>query len=180
MFHSVRPYFLALINLFFPPSIHHLVSRPVSLCPTATASWTTCPLFAHCGPSRFLLFFSLLFYCHPLSFFNYSLTPTHTKNTSLCVHGPFRLEIIECTVAPVAMEDSDHEVQSSSDEHDSCPTSPNRSRDHNADQVLATSFDLPLDTAPQPLAAWLLANLATTNGHSTTLAALLLLTSGHH
>lgn len=140
--------FLALINLFFPPpSIHHLVSCPDSLCPTAATSWTTCPSLAHCGPSRFLLL--PLFMSPFVLFFPIVLPPKHTQK-NLTVRGPFRLEIIECTVAPVAMEDSDHEVQSSSDERDSCPTSPNRSRDHDADQVLATSCDLPPHSATEP------------------------------
>ena len=39
------------------------------------------------------------------------------------------LAFAECTVAPVAMEDSDHEVQSSSDERDSCPASPHGDED---------------------------------------------------
>lgn len=77
----------------------------------------------------------------------------------MCAWPLFGLKIIECTVAPVAMEDSDHEVQSSSDEHDSCPASPNHSRDHNADQVLDISCNF-LDTVSQYLIAWLLANLA--------------------
>lgn len=45
------------------------------------------------------------------------------------------MEIAEFTVAPVAMEDSDHEHPSSSDEQDSCPASPNQSRHHDAEQV---------------------------------------------
>ncbi|XP_045076468.1 septin-5-like isoform X2 [Coregonus clupeaformis] len=36
----------------------------------------------------------------------------------------------ECTVAPVAMEDSDHEAHSSSDDLDSPPPSPGHTRDH--------------------------------------------------
>ncbi|XP_041732314.1 septin-5 isoform X1 [Coregonus clupeaformis] len=36
----------------------------------------------------------------------------------------------ECTVAPVAMEDSDHEAHSSSDDQDSAPPSPDHTRDH--------------------------------------------------
>lgn len=56
---------------------------------------------------------------------------------------PFWLEIAECTVAPVAMEDSDHEVHSSSDEQDSCPASPNPSRDHDAEQVTVTLLKTP-------------------------------------
>ncbi|XP_042153304.1 septin-5-like isoform X1 [Oncorhynchus tshawytscha] len=39
-------------------------------------------------------------------------------------------EIAECTVAPVAMEDSDHEAHSSSDDLDSAPPSPDSTRDH--------------------------------------------------
>lgn len=57
-------------------------------------------------------------------------------NPSMC--APFWLEIAECTIAPVAMEDSDHEAHSSSDEQDSCPDSPNQSRDHDAEQVPLT------------------------------------------
>lgn len=94
------------------------------------------PLFAYCGSPRFPLLppfpvtLCRFFNCPPLP--------------CVCVcMAPLWLEIIECTVAPVAMEDSDHDVQSSSDEHDSCPTSPNHSRDHNADQVLDASCDLP-------------------------------------
>lgn len=138
--------FLALMNLFFPPPTPPstiLCPAPDSLCPTAATSWTTCPSLAHCGPSRFRL---LPLFMSPFVFFfsDRSPAPTQKKKKFLKTHrvcaGPFRLEIIECTVAPVAMEDSDHEVQSSSDERDSCPASPNRGRDHDADQVLATSL----------------------------------------
>lgn len=85
-------------------------------CCTTPGSWITCTPFPsprHMTP----LFFSLL------------IKPLH-----MC--APFWLEIAECTVAPVAMEDSDHEVNSSSEEQDSCPASPNHSRDHEAEQVL--------------------------------------------
>ncbi|XP_043976469.1 septin 4b isoform X2 [Gambusia affinis] len=56
----------------------------------------------------------------------------------------FRLQvqqITECSVAPLAMEDSDHEPSSSSDEQDSCPSSPNQIRHHNAAQHLSHSDD---------------------------------------
>lgn len=67
--------FLASINLFFfPPSIHHLVSCPDSLCPTAATSWTTCPWLAHCGPSRFLL---LPLFMSPFVFFFKLFPQTH-------------------------------------------------------------------------------------------------------
>lgn len=55
-----------------------------------------------------------------------------TLHKTLVMRPPFWSEIAECTVAPVAMEDSDHEAHSSSDEQDS----PNHSRDHDAEQVL--------------------------------------------
>lgn len=144
--------FLALMNLFFfhPPPSTILCPAPDSLCPTAATSWTTCPSLAHCGPSRFLL---LPLFMSTCVFYSLRLfpRPKHTKTkTSLCVRGSFRLEIIECTVAPVAMEESDHEVQSSSDERDSCPASPNRGRDHDADQVLATPCALPPHSATEP------------------------------
>ncbi|XP_048119912.1 septin 4b isoform X4 [Alosa alosa] len=42
-------------------------------------------------------------------------------------------EMAECTVAPVAMEDSDHEADSPSDEQDSAPTSP-EPKEHEAEQ----------------------------------------------
>lgn len=58
----------------------------------------------------------------------------------LCLCAPLWLEIAECTVAPVAMEDSDHEVHSSSDEHDSCPGSLNPDED----QVLENKVISPL------------------------------------
>ncbi|XP_045580505.1 septin-5 isoform X3 [Salmo salar] len=48
----------------------------------------------------------------------------------LQMHVPSWLEIAECTVAPVAMEDSDHEAHSSSDDLDSAPPSPGHTRDH--------------------------------------------------
>lgn len=41
------------------------------------------------------------------------------------------------------MEDSDHEAHSSSDEQDSCPVSPNHSRDHDAEQVPVTPQKTP-------------------------------------
>ncbi|XP_076138744.1 septin 4b isoform X5 [Alosa pseudoharengus] len=44
----------------------------------------------------------------------------------------------ECTVAPVAMEDSDHEADSPSDEQDSAPTSP-EPKEHEAEQVQSSS-----------------------------------------
>lgn len=66
-------------------------------------------------------------------------SPHMTLIKPLHVCAPFWLEIAECTVAPVAMEDSDHDVHSSSDEQDSCPASPStHSRDHDAEQVLVT------------------------------------------
>ncbi|XP_047449420.1 septin 4b isoform X2 [Mugil cephalus] len=50
-------------------------------------------------------------------------------------------EIAECSLAPVAMEDSDHEPLSS-DEHDSCPASPNHSKEHDdAEQHSSHSED---------------------------------------
>lgn len=45
------------------------------------------------------------------------------------------LEMAECAVAPVAMEDSDHEVDSASDEQDSVPASP-EPRMHEVEKVL--------------------------------------------
>lgn len=132
--------FLASIN-FFPPFHPPSCVLPRFTLSHGDTSWTTCPLFAHCGASRFLLLppFPVTLCC----FFNCPPLPPNTKNSPCVCMAPFRLEILECTVAPVAMEDSDHEVQSSSDEHDSCPTSPNHSRDHNADQVLDIFCDLP-------------------------------------
>lgn len=62
--------------------------------------------------------------------------PTPIKPLHVC--APFWLEIAECTLAPVAMEDSDHEVHYSSDEQDSCPASPNHSRGHDDEQVQVT------------------------------------------
>lgn len=53
--------------------------------------------------------------------------------------APFYLEIAECAVAPVAMEDSDHEVHSSSDEQDSCLGSPYHSRNYDDEQVPVTT-----------------------------------------
>lgn len=64
--------------------------------------------------------------------------PVIHPDTPLHMCAPFGLEIAECTVAPVAMEDSDHEVHSSSDEQDSCPASPNHNRDHDVEQVPVT------------------------------------------
>ncbi|XP_031651632.1 septin-5 isoform X3 [Oncorhynchus kisutch] len=46
------------------------------------------------------------------------------------MHVPSWLEMAECTIAPVAMEDSDHEAHSSSDDLDSAPPSPDHTRDH--------------------------------------------------
>lgn len=112
---------LALFNhlIFFlssPLSSSVLPEHTRLSCCTTPGSWITCTPFPsprHMTP----LFFSLL------------IKPLH-----MC--APFWLEIAECTVAPVAMEDSDHEVNSSSEEQDSCPASPNHSRDHEAEQVL--------------------------------------------
>ncbi|XP_062328568.1 septin 4b isoform X1 [Osmerus eperlanus] len=58
-------------------------------------------------------------------------------------------EIAECTVAPVAMEDSDHEVNSSSDEQDSAPPSPDHTRDHEAEQHSSHSEDSELENILQ-------------------------------
>ncbi|XP_049918506.1 septin 4b isoform X3 [Epinephelus moara] len=55
----------------------------------------------------------------------------------------------ECTVAPVAMEDSDHEAHSSSDEQDSCPSSPNHSREHNDEQHSSHSDDSEVENIMQ-------------------------------
>ncbi|XP_039637736.1 septin 4b isoform X3 [Perca fluviatilis] len=57
--------------------------------------------------------------------------------------------IKECTVAPVAMEESDHEVHSSSDEQDSCPASPNPSGDHDAEQHSSHSDDSEVENIMQ-------------------------------
>ncbi|KAG7221053.1 hypothetical protein INR49_017708 [Caranx melampygus] len=51
----------------------------------------------------------------------------------------------ECTVAPVAMEDSDHEAHSSSDEQDS----PHHSRDHDAEQHSSHSDDSEMENIMQ-------------------------------
>ncbi|XP_053176229.1 septin 4b [Scomber japonicus] len=60
----------------------------------------------------------------------------------LHVCAPFWLEIAECTVAPVAMEESDHEVHSSSDEQDPpCPAPPNYGSDDDAEQHTSQSDD---------------------------------------
>lgn len=76
--------FLASINLFPPsPSIHHLVSCPDSLCPTAATSWTTCPWLAHCGPSRFLLL--PLFMSPFVFFFKLFSRPNAKKPKTHCV-----------------------------------------------------------------------------------------------
>lgn len=87
-------------------------------CRNTPGSWITCTPFPS-PPHMTALFFFLLI-----------------KLLHMC--APFWLEIGECTVAPVAMEDSDHEVNSSSEEQDSCPASPNHSRTHEAEQVLLT------------------------------------------
>ncbi|XP_044058137.1 septin 4b isoform X3 [Siniperca chuatsi] len=58
-------------------------------------------------------------------------------------------EIAECTVAPVAMADSDHEAHSSSDEQDSCPASPNHSRDRDAEQHSSHSDDSEVENIMQ-------------------------------
>ncbi|XP_032365098.1 septin 4b isoform X2 [Etheostoma spectabile] len=55
----------------------------------------------------------------------------------------------ECTVAPVAMEESDHEAHSSSDEQDSCPASPNHSRDHDKEQHSSHSDDSEVENIMQ-------------------------------
>ncbi|XP_036940298.1 septin 4b isoform X1 [Acanthopagrus latus] len=75
-------------------------------------------------------------------FFSLLIKPLH-----MC--APFWLEIAECTVAPVAMEDSDHEVNSSSEEQDSCPASPNHSRDHEAEQHSSQSDDSEVENIMQ-------------------------------
>lgn len=129
---------LALINLFFSPTVFSLSVPPDSRRPTATFSWTTCILSPHHDLPGFFL---LPLFVWP-SIILISISPSDLK-TPLRGSAPFWLEIIECAVAPVAMEDSDHEVQSSSDEHDSCPPSPNHRRDNDADQVLAISHSLP-------------------------------------
>lgn len=126
MFHSVSPSFWPLMNLsFLCPFIRRLV-----FVPRFTVSHV-CPILDHMSLG-----------CSPWPVWVPSPSSLHVA-PCLGSIGPFRLEIIECTVAPVAMEDSDHEVQSSSDERDSCPASPNHSRGHNADQVLAIPCDLP-------------------------------------
>ncbi|KAK1900086.1 Chromatin-remodeling ATPase INO80 [Dissostichus eleginoides] len=64
--------------------------------------------------------------------------------------APFWLEIAKFTLAPVAMEDSDHEAHSS-DEHNSCPASPKHSiPDHDPEQVPVTPPN-PLTTNEIPL-----------------------------
>lgn len=62
----------------------------------------------------------------------------------LQIHVPSWLEMAECTVAPVAMEDSDCEAHSSSDDQDSAPPSPGHTRDHHhqAEQVPVTRPDM--------------------------------------
>lgn len=72
--------------------------------------------------------------------------PRFRHGFSLGVHTFLFLTSL-CTVAPVAMEDSDHEVHSSSEEQYSRPASPNPGRDHDAEQVPVTpqncsAFDL--------------------------------------
>ncbi|XP_030007860.1 septin 4b isoform X5 [Sphaeramia orbicularis] len=47
------------------------------------------------------------------------------------------------------MEDSDHEIHSSSDEHDSCPPSPNHSRDHDMEQHSSHSDDAEVENIMQ-------------------------------
>lgn len=145
--------FLALMNVFFfspPPS--------TIMCPAPRFTLSHgCHILDHVPLARSLWPVSVpspsSFHVNLCLFFSPigSPAPTQKKTTThrVCA-GPFRLEIIECTVAPVAMEDSDHEVQSSSDERDSCPASPNRGRDHDADQVLATPCALPPHSATEP------------------------------
>ncbi|XP_029699728.1 septin 4b isoform X3 [Takifugu rubripes] len=58
-------------------------------------------------------------------------------------------EIAECTVAPVAMEDSDHEVHSSSDEHDSCPGSFNPDEDQHLSQSDDSEVENIMQEPPQ-------------------------------
>nr|XP_043888494.1 septin 4b isoform X2 [Solea senegalensis] len=62
---------------------------------------------------------------------------------------PFWLEIAECSVAPVAMEDSDHEAHSSSDEQDCCPATPDHNRDHAGEQHSSLSDDSEVENIMQ-------------------------------
>ncbi|XP_019741527.1 septin 4b isoform X1 [Hippocampus comes] len=62
---------------------------------------------------------------------------------------PLLQRIAEFTVAPLAMEDSDHEIPSSSDERDSCPVSPKPSGNHDGDQHSSHSEDSELENIMQ-------------------------------
>ncbi|XP_068172686.1 septin 4b isoform X2 [Antennarius striatus] len=82
----------------------------------------------------------------PLISLSYCLLEGGLKSSS-CRHESTRdytlieaPQIAEFTVAPVAMEDSDHEVHSS-EEQDSCPALPNHSRDHDVEQQSSQSDD---------------------------------------
>ncbi|KAM8853245.1 septin-5-like isoform 2-T2 [Synchiropus picturatus] len=58
----------------------------------------------------------------------------------------------ECSIAPVAMEDSDHEVHSSSEEQDSCPPSPPPPplhRGHSTEQLSSHSDDSEVENIMQ-------------------------------
>ncbi|XP_054598684.1 septin 4b isoform X2 [Nothobranchius furzeri] len=62
------------------------------------------------------------------------------KKKQLCIQITGK-QITKCSIAPFAMEDSDHEPPTSSDEQDSCPSSPNHSITHNATQHSSHSDD---------------------------------------
>ncbi|XP_026189550.1 septin 4b isoform X2 [Mastacembelus armatus] len=75
-----------------------------------------------------------------------NLSSNHRFRSAVFNHDD---EIAECTIAPVAMEDSDHEAHSSSDEPDSCPPSPNHNRDYDAEQHSSRSDDSEVENIMQ-------------------------------
>lgn len=91
-------------------------------------------------PLAVLLLTPLRYAPHHLMVFSLLLAPLFSQHTPHpCVCNSFCLEIAECTLAPIAMADSDHEAHSSSDEHHSRPASANHSREHDAEQVPVTT-----------------------------------------
>lgn len=72
-----------------------------------------------------------------------SFCPPDGTLSSKCAHGSLRLEMEDCTVAPAAIEDSDHEIHSSSDERDSVsPHNPHR--DDNDEEVSVPHLNVPI------------------------------------